>query len=111
MSFKLEVKKRQDREPIIYLFGELDIYESTNFKIKVLDEVEKYTGDLYLDFTNLDYIDSTGLGELIAILKDLKEDGREVYLIGVNERIRKLFKITQLEEMFKFIGAEDVREN
>ena len=48
MSFKLEIKQRQDKEPIIYLFGELDIYESTNFKIKVLDEVEKYTGDLLI---------------------------------------------------------------
>lgn len=107
MTFKQELVERENKPDVIKLYGELDIYESTDFKNKVLRYLNENEGDLYFDFSELDYIDSTGLGALIAILKQVEEMDRKVYLNGVNERIRKLFKITKLEEMFVFLGDID----
>ncbi|MDO5028178.1 MAG: STAS domain-containing protein [Bacillota bacterium] len=105
MSFRREIEERQDKGPVIKLFGELDIYTSTDFKDEVLEILEKYKDNIYLDLKDLEYIDSTGLGSLIALVKTAKEIDKKVYLKDVNERIRKLFKITALEDMFIFVGG------
>ncbi|MFB0972742.1 MAG: STAS domain-containing protein [Neofamilia sp.] len=107
MGFRKEIIEREGKPPIINLYGELDIYATQDFKNDSIELLKSSQDDLYLDFTNLDYIDSTGLGALISILKESQEIGKNIYLIEVNERIRKLFKITQLEDMFKFIGEID----
>ncbi len=107
MDFRTEHEKREGRSPIIKLFGELDINASPDFKEEVLNVLNTYDDDIYLDFTDLDYIDSTGLGALITILKDAQEKDKKIYLREVNERIRKLFKITSLEDMFIFEGDLD----
>lgn len=104
MSFRNEIIKKENEELVVKLAGELDIYVSQRFKEEVLEEYNKDKSDICMDFEDLEYIDSTGLGSLIAILKTIQKDGKEIYLKDVNSRIRKLFKITKLEEMFKFIG-------
>lgn len=107
MTFRQEFIEREDRPTIIKLYGELDISESTEFKKSVTKLLYAEKDDLCFDFSELDYIDSTGLGALIGILKQVEGMGNKIYLKGVNERIRKLFKITQLEDMFVFVGDLD----
>lgn len=107
MAFRKEIIDRGEKAPFIDLFGELDIYESSSFKEDMLEILEKYNDNIYLNFKGLEYIDSTGLGALISILKSAQERGKKVYLKDVNERIRKLFKITALEDMFIFVGGID----
>ncbi len=107
MAFKKEIITKEEKPSVIKLYGELDIYASQEFKDDSINLLNQNKDDIYLDFTNLDYIDSTGLGALISILKEAQEMDKKIYLIEVNERIRKLFKITQLEEMFVFIGEDN----
>lgn len=107
MGFRKELENREGKSPIIKLFGELDIHVSVDFKEDVMKILEENDDDIFLDFTDLDYIDSTGLGALISILKVAQEKEKKVYLKEVNERIRKLFKITQLEDMFEFVGEKN----
>ena len=104
MAFRKEIIEIEGKPPIVNLYGELDIYSTQDFKNDTIELLKNSQEDLYLDFTNLEYIDSTGLGALISILKEAKEIDKDIHLIEVNERIRKLFKITKLEEMFKFVG-------
>lgn len=106
MAFRKEIEERTDKT-IIKLFGELDIYVSSEFKEEMLEILEKTKDHLYLDLKDLEYIDSTGLGALIALVKAAGEKDKKVYLKDVNERIRKLFKITALEDMFIFVGGID----
>lgn len=107
MAFEREIIQREDKGPIIKLLGELDIYASSDFKEEILQILDQYNDNIYLDLKDLEYIDSTGLGALIAIVKKAKETDKKVYLKDVNERIRKLFKITALEDMFIFVGGID----
>ena len=107
MWFRKELENREGKSQIIKLFGELDIHASVDFKEDVMKILEENDDDIFLDFTDLDYIDSTGLGALISILKVAQEKEKKVYLKEVNERIRKLFKITQLEDMFEFVGEKN----
>ncbi len=53
--------------------GEIDIYTSTEFKDIIVDKTKEKQSDILIDGEKLDYLDSTGLGALISILKMAKK--------------------------------------
>lgn len=55
---------------------------------------------LFLDLTEVPYIDSAGLGSLVSAYISLNKVGRRVILTGVNARVLKLFEITRVEQLF-----------
>lgn len=55
--------------------------------------------DLIVDLSELDYMDSTGLGIFVGTLKDLNKHDKELHVLGVNDRILKLFEITGLRDL------------
>ena len=84
----------------IALSGEIDIYNSADMKTQLTQLMDEHTADMYVDCTNLEYIDSTGLGALVGVLKNIKSHGKEMHLSHVKANILKLFRITNLDKVF-----------
>ena len=103
MEFKLE-SKNTDEFLVLYPKGELDVYNTKKFKEKSLKIYEKDKKDILFDFSELEYLYSTGLGSLIYILKEIEKDGNKIVIENINNSIMKLFKITKLEDMFEIRG-------
>ena len=80
--------------------GELDIFSSPNFKEKVVNAFESRNSDIIIDLEKLEYVDSTGLGALISILRRLKESNNKIYIDNIKPNIKKLFLITELDKLF-----------
>ena len=57
-----------------------------------------------INLENLDYIDSTGLGVMIGVLKKIKMDNKEIYIINPKSNVKKIFNITGLDKIFKVEG-------
>jgi anti-anti-sigma factor len=57
---------------------------------------------LILDFTLTPYLDSAGLGALVATYVSAQRSGRRLGLVGVNERTRSLLEMTRLVQLFRF---------
>lgn len=84
----------------ILLNGEIDISSSLKLKEElnlILDEKEL---SINIDMSNLAYIDSTGLGVLIGILKRVKKSENNIYISNVKTNISKLLRITGLDKIF-----------
>ena len=79
---------------------DLDIYAEDEFKSFIEREIENTDKDLVIDIKDLDYLDSTGLGLFMKIYKLAKEKDRSVSIINPKENILKLFKITDLTDVF-----------
>lgn len=86
--------------------GDLDIYTSSQFKEEVIKRLDENETDIVVDGERLEYIDSTGLGALISILRTMKENEKKIYIDNVRPNIRKIFDITNLDKMFIFRGEE-----
>ncbi len=80
--------------------GELDIYTSPKLKDRLNQMLKDKEADILINGENLDYIDSTGLGALISILKKVKEKNNTIYMENIKPNIRKLFDITNLDKIF-----------
>lgn len=102
MSLDIEIKLNEDKNTwLVVPKGEIDIYTSPELKNKVINAVKGERADISIDFLKVDYVDSTGLGALISILKKVRENDNTVYVKNLNPNIRKLFDITSLDEVFE----------
>lgn len=84
--------------------GELDVAEADRVKEHLNNLVEENPVDIKIDFTNLEYIDSTGLGALIGVLKRLKVNEKDIYILNPRKNVKKIFDITGLDKIFKVEG-------
>jgi len=108
MSLELQVYFNEDKDAwVIEPEGEIDIYTSPSFKNKVLNSYMEKKTDLILDGEQLEYIDSTGLGALISILKAIEEDEHKIHLLNIKPNIKKLFDITELDKLFTIRGENN----
>lgn len=80
-----------------------------NFAVKEADELKQQCEDalkqgkkdFIFDFRNCKFIDSTGLGVLVSIYKKCRENDGHVKLTSVNnEDVKRVFKLTRLDEIF-----------
>lgn len=105
MTFTKEIIVDKNKDLItVKTKGELDIYSTPEVLEDMTQVIEDHDMDLLLDMSELEYLDSSGLGALISVLKELKEKNKVFYIKGINPRIRNLFKITKIEDMFEFVG-------
>jgi anti-sigma B factor antagonist len=58
-----------------------------------------------LDLAEVPYMDSAGLGMLTNSYVSHQKHGRKLLLVGVNERISTLFKLTRLDHLFELLPS------
>lgn len=88
----------------ISLQGELDVSTADKLKEHLYNLADEKILDMKINLENLDYIDSTGLGAMIGVLKKLKTDNKEIYIINPKSNVKKIFTITGLDKIFKVEG-------
>ena len=96
--FDKEIKIEDDIQTV-KLVGDLDVYSEEDFKEFIEEKIDA-NKDLVFDLQDLDYLDSTGLGMFMIIYNKQKENGKSVKIINTKENIKKLFKITDLSDLF-----------
>lgn len=97
------VNYNEDENLIVELRGDLDINVVDDFKDDILNKIDG-SKDIILDLKELDYIDSTGLGVIMTIYKEVLDKGRSLKVKNAKRNIYKLFKITELDEI---LGMEE----
>jgi anti-sigma B factor antagonist len=68
--------------------------------------VEKGERRILLNLANVTYIDSSGLGELVAGFTTLQKNGGELKILRLTERVRELMVITKLLTVFDVFDDE-----
>jgi anti-sigma B factor antagonist len=77
------------------------------FKEEVLDQVERGSRAVRLDFAHCEYIDHAGCGMLVSLQKAIREQGGTFTLAGLNEDLTTLFEITKLDTLFTVLPLPD----
>lgn len=68
--------------------------------------------NLILDFTQVPYMDSAGLGSMIRAFVRFQDEKRGLILVGMNAKCRALLQMTQVESTFRIFPTleEALRE-
>ena len=84
----------------VHIKGEIDILSAQELKKQLYDLINDIDVDIELNFNELNYIDSTGLGIFIGALKRIRQKNKNIYIINMKDNIKKLFLITSLDKLF-----------
>ena len=85
---------------VFELSGSLDIATSPTVRASLLEASERGDHRLIVDLTDVDFLDSTGLGALIGAQRRAKEFDGEVRLVVKEGQIVRLLRITGLLKIF-----------
>ncbi len=82
----------------MYLQGRFSLQENEAFK-EILDRIKSNTADRFiLDLTDLEYMDSAGLGKLV-LLRDAAEESKvSISLRNPQGRVKKLLSLSRFHE-------------
>lgn len=86
--------------------------DATLLHEKLHEHIEKGVKKVVIDLTKVDWVNSTGLGILISALTTMKNNGGELKLANVTEKIHSLLTITKLVTVFEsYESVESALEN
>jgi anti-sigma B factor antagonist len=100
IHMELETAKEDEILFITPTAKRIDASTSTAFKGKMVDLIVQGEKLFILKMDKLEFIDSSGLGALISILKTLSNSKGNIALCGVNANIMNLFQVTRLDKVF-----------
>ncbi len=86
---------------IIESTGILDGVTSNELRQEVRDAIEQGANNILIDFREVTFINSSGLGALVATLKSVRASGGELYLCSLNDQVRIVLELTNMENVFK----------
>ena len=63
--------------------------------------------NILLDFSRLDYMNSSGIGLLVTLLIRVKRQNQRLYACGLTEYYRQIFDLTRLDEAIVIYPSEE----
>ncbi len=91
-------------EPI----GELDLYNAAAMKNQLFELADQGEAQVLLNCTGLEYIDSSGLGVLIATVTRMRKSFGQFKMCALRENVRTVFRLTKTERLFEIYESEDL---
>ena len=85
---------------IISLKGEIDLQFSPALRALLQTQLKKHVPVLLLDFGEVEYIDSSGLATLVEYYQQSRSHGGRIALAALNPRVRSIFDLVRLNEIF-----------
>lgn len=85
---------------VVKISGEIDVFTSPRLREMLLDIIDSGAAHLVVDLGEVTFLDSTGLGVLVGIYHRLRARDGSMSFMGVNDRVRRVFHVTQLTKIF-----------
>ena len=90
-----------DNHVVVNLSGRIYVEEAAQIRESLIGYIEKGHKTFVVDLGNVDYIDSSGLGTLVAIQKRALQNGGSVIIKNLKGLVKDLFELTRLTKVFE----------
>jgi anti-sigma B factor antagonist len=106
MSFRATSREVGD-VTVIDMDGRITLGEgSALLRDLVREKLSKGHRKIVINLSGINYIDSTGLGELVSGYRLVKSEGGELKLLNLNKKVTDLLQITKLYTVFDIHNQE-----
>ncbi|QDR82784.1 STAS domain-containing protein [Sporomusa termitida] len=92
-----------DNEVQVTLTGSIYVEEATAIRAKLIEYIDQGFRRFVITMQNVDYIDSSGLGVLVAVQKRAVQNGGGVAIKGIQGIVKELFELTRLNKVFEIL--------
>lgn len=92
------------KDLIVKIDGDIDHHVSSQIKEKVEREFEFSNAEnIIFDFSNVNFMDSSGIGMIIGRYKMLQKTGGKIYITNVKPQLESIIEISGLRKIINFI--------
>jgi anti-sigma B factor antagonist len=87
--------------PVVSVMGEVDRATARALEQTLLGVTEDRTGEVIVDLTGCSFLDSRGLGALVATRGRLERSNRRMAVVLSNRSVLRILQITHFDELFE----------
>jgi len=106
VSLTISTERNGDKA-VLHCTGRL-VSGVCGFLNRKVQEVMPESKIIVLDLTDLEFVDSMGLGTLVRLYVSCKSSGRRLELINLGKRVRELLGLTNLLGLFAEMGEKGI---
>ncbi|RKX26626.1 MAG: anti-anti-sigma factor [Candidatus Zixiibacteriota bacterium] len=104
----MEIKSREEGNVVVFaLSGRLDLASGATLKENLKKYFEKNATSIHLNLTEVEFINSSGLGALVSIMKEIRLRKGRLTLSNLASYVQEIFEITQLSHIFEIYVTEE----
>ncbi len=108
MEETMEIKvSEKGRVNILALNGKLDLPNAAKLKDQVKELLDAQKNLIHLDMKGVDFINSSGLGALVSLMKEVRVHKGRLALSNLAPYVNEIFEITQLSHVFEIFRNVD----
>ena len=105
----IQVESQGDRR-IVHIKGKVTFEYCPVLQNRLDSVVDQGVREVVIDFKEVPFIDSSGVGEVLRLFKRMKDASGEVTLLNPNQKLRDLFSMYRFDKFMK-IRQEDPDAN
>jgi len=106
--FTTKIKSDSQNLQVICNHQRLDSTTAAVFRAEVNVAIASHPNLLMINLSSVSYMDSSGLGCLISILKSVRSMGGEMVLCSINPQVQQLFQLTSVDNIFKISATCEI---
>lgn len=95
------------RLAIVTVAGEIDVFTCGRLREELQALIQTGSVHLVVDLNGVEFLDSSGLGVLVAVSHRLRVQDGSMVFVGASKRVRHVFHVTQLTKVFKLHATLD----
>ena len=92
---------------IVHPSGILDGVSVNQLRREISDIVENGADIVLVDFQDVTFMNSSGLGALVSTLKLVRSAGAELFICSLSEQVNIIFQLTKMDRIFKTFANLD----
>lgn len=98
--FSAEITQ-QTEAILIHLQGEIDGFAEDGLKAAYAEASRQANSPVILDFSGVNYINSTGIALIIELMAEARKTHRSISTFGLSPHYREIFEITRLADFMR----------
>lgn len=99
MNFSLTIRQAE-KISLVEVSGRLTSFESAAFRDAIQRLLKEGHTSILLNLTGLDYLDSSGIGELVRNYMSVVKKGGTMKVVGLAPKVEEILRVTQLYQVF-----------
>jgi len=102
-----EVSKSENGDvSILYLIGYLDAHTAPDLETEFQKLVDAKKYNIIVNFQNLSYISSAGLGVFMGFIEDIRKNGGDIKLSDMKPKIYRVFDLLGFPTLYDILDEE-----
>jgi len=105
MALEIQSRQADNGVTVVAPTGRLDVAGAPTVKEAISEALKNGSPKVVLDMEGISFVDSTGLGSVIAALKQIRSSKGDLRLAAPNQQVRVVLELTTLDRVFPYYSS------